>query len=425
MLTILGRSLRCCDGVNRRHFLQIGALGATLSLTDMLRAQAAHKAAGRMSRIKSAILVYLPGGPSQLDTFDLKPNAPREIRGEFKPIQTNVPGITICEHFPLLAKMFDKLAVLRSIVSEEGQHSDSIVMTGHTVDGNKTAGHPSFGSVVSKLRGRVWGMPPFVSLRGASTGSEPGFLGIAHRPFTPGGKEEANLRLPGEVSRQRLLERKRLLEALDDVRRDLDASGTLAGMDSFQQQAVDMVLSGKVRAALSLSKEPAEVLERYEGVEQFLKARRLIEAGVGCVSLSIGVWDTHQNNFAQLKELLPLVDRGLTALIRDLHDRGLAGDVATIVWGEFGRTPKINAGAGRDHWPVMSALMAGGGLKMGQAIGSTTAHGDQPRERPYSVAQVLATLYRAIGIDPGMTFPDRSGRPIYLLDDRETLRELT
>jgi uncharacterized protein (DUF1501 family) len=250
-------------------------------------------------------------------------------------------------------------------------------------------------------------------------------LGIAHRPFTPGGKEQANLKLSGGVSRQRLIERKRLLDALDAIHRDVDASGALEGMDTFQRQAVEMILSGKVRSALRFSQEPAAVLERYDGVEQFLKARRLIEAGVGCVSLSVGEWDTHQNNFAQLKHVLPLVDRGLAALLQDLHDRGLADGVVTIVWGEFGRTPKINDSAGRDHWePVMSALVAGGSLKMGQAIGSTTAHGDQPRERPYRVAQVLATLYRAIGIDPGMTFPDRSGRPVHLLDDREPIREL-
>jgi uncharacterized protein (DUF1501 family) len=216
-----------------------------------------------------------------------------------------------------------------------------------------------------------------------------------------------------------------LLKEFDTIRRDLDTSGAMKGLDSFTQRAFEMVASGAVRRALDLSKEDAKARQRYRGVEQFLTARRLVEAGVGFVTLSIGGWDTHANNFATLRRQLPQVDLGITNLVQDLHDRGLFDDVVTVMWGEFGRTPKINANAGRDHWaPVMSAVVAGGGLKMGQAIGSTTSRGESPRDRRYSVQQVLSTIYRTMGIDPAMTFPSGNGRPMYLVDDREPVVEL-
>jgi hypothetical protein len=370
-------------------------------------------------------MIYLPGGPSHMDMYDLKPNAPAEYRGEFKPIPTNVPGVQICEHFPLQAKMWDKLAAIRSIVSVD-EHSDSLVMTGYPERVNVIANHPSFGSVISKLRSSSsTNVPPFVSLRGMSRGTEPGYLGIAHRPFTPGGPGNANLRLANGVTLDRLHDRRALLASFDTLRRDIDASGTMSGMDSYTEKAIEMVTSGVVRDALDLSKEDPKVRERYKGVEQFLTARRLIEAGVGCVTLSIGGWDTHGKNFETLKRQLPKVDQGIANLIQDLHDRGLDQDVVTIMWGEFGRTPRINRDAGRDHWaPVMSALIAGGGLKMGQMVGSSTEKGERPKDRPCTVQQVLATIYLALGIDPAMTFPNGSGRPMHLLDDREPIREL-
>jgi hypothetical protein len=326
---------------------------------------------------------------------------------------------------PLQAKMFDKLAAIRSIVSV-GEHSDSLVMTGYSEATNRTAAHPSFGSVVSRLRGGSSGsVPPFVSLRGQTRGTEPGFLGVAHRPFTPNGPGLQDLRLAAGVNSERLDERKELLAGLDDVRREIDATGTMSGLDSFTTRAFDMVTSGTVRKALDLSKENDKVRQRYKGVEQFLTARRLIEAGVGCVTLAIGGWDTHGNNFKTLQRQLPQVDRGVASLIQDLHERGLDRDVVTVMWGEFGRTPRINRGAGRDHWPAcMSALIAGGGLKMGQAIGTSSDRGEYPKDRRYTVPQVLSTIYRAIGIDPALTFPNGSGRPMYILDDREAVREL-
>jgi hypothetical protein len=270
-------------------------------------------------------------------------------------------------------------------------------------------------------------VPQFVSLRGGSPGTEPGFLGIAHRPFTPGGAAMRNLLPARGIDGNRMEQRKDLLGQFDDLRRDIDASGTMKGLDAFTVKAFDMVASGTVHRALDLGREDPRLRDRYKGLEQFLTARRLIEAGVGCVTLSVGSWDTHQGNFKALKNtLLPALDRGVANLLQDLHDRGLDQDVVTVVWGEFGRTPKINnSDGGRDHWaPAMSALVAGGGLKMGQVVGATSARGEYPRDHRYTVPQMLATLYQAIGIDPAMSFPDTTGRPVHVLDDREPVREL-
>ncbi len=424
MLTLWGGRQRFCDGITRRNFLQIGAFGAGLTLADVLRARAAAGTASP-STPKAAIMVYLPGGPSHMDMWDLKPAAPKEYRGEFNPIQTNVPGVQICEHFPRQAKMFDKLAVLRSIVSID-EHSDSLVMTGYGEGQNQTLNHPSFGAVVSKVRNGAADIPPFVSMYGMTRGNEPGFLGVAHRPFAPGGPGVENLRLARGVDARRMGDRKTLLAKFDDVRRDVDASGTMKGMDSFNTRAFDMVASGAVRKALDLAREEPRSRDGYKGIEQFLTARRLIEAGVGCVTVAYGSWDTHGSNFKLLKQQLPVLDRGIANLVQDLCDRGMDKDVMVVVWGEFGRTPRINGSdAGRDHWaPVMSALVAGGGMKMGQAIGASSSRGEYPKDRPFSVQQVLATFYRAMGIDPATTFPNGAGRPVYLLDQREHVTEL-
>jgi hypothetical protein len=315
--------------------------------------------------------------------------------------------------------------VIRSIVSVD-EHSDSLVMTGYSERDNRIANHPSFGSVISRLRNSSeTTVPQFVSLRGMSRGTEPGYLGVAHRPFTPNGPGLRNLKLSGGVTPERVDDRKALLASFDNVRRDIDASGTMTGLDAFASKAFDIILSGTVHKALDLAKEDVKVRERYKGVEQFLTARRLIEAGVGCVTLAIGGWDTHGSNFRTLKRQLPELDRGVANLVKDLHERGLAKDVVTVVWGEFGRTPKVNGQAGRDHWaPVMSALIAGGGLKTGQAVGASTSRGERPKDKPLSVPRVLATIYRAMGIDPAMTFLNGSGRPMHLLDERDPIPEL-
>jgi len=423
MFTFLGSRQGFCDGVSRRNFLQIGAFGAGLTLADLLRSKsAAASPAGQAAgtRPKSAIMIYLPGGPSHMDMYDLKPDAPSEFRGEFKPINTNVAGVQICEHFPEQAKIFDKLAVVRSVIAAD-EHSDSYVMTGKTQRENMTANHPSFGSVVSRVRHNQGNVPPFISLRGMSRGTEPGFLGVQHRPFSSSGPGMANLQ--NNIAEARMSERRPMIDAFDGMRRDIDTN--INGLDSFTQRAFDMISSGSVRQALDLSREPASTRSKYQNVEQFLTARRLVEAGVGCVTLSVGGWDTHGQNFQTLRRQLPQVDRGIANLVRDLDERGLLNDVVIVMWGEFGRTPRINQNAGRDHWsPVMSALVAGGGLKMGQTVGASTSRGERPQDRPYRVPQVLSTLYRAVGIDPAQTFHNGAGRPIYVLDDREPFRKL-
>ncbi len=424
MFTIWGTRQRFCDGLSRRGFLRIGAFGAGLTLAGMLRARAS--AAGSSAPAKSAIMIYLPGGPSHLDMYDLKPEAPVEFRGEFKPIATNVPGVQICEHMPMQARMWDKLAAVRSIVSVE-EHSDSLVMTGYSENVNRVQHHPSFGAVMSRLRdsGRA-DLPPFVSMRGLSIGCEPGYLGVAHRAFTPDGPGLRNLQLAGGVNVAQMDDRKGLLAQFDQARRDVDASGTMAGLDAFTARAFDMVASGAVRKALDLNREDPRVRDRYKGVEQFLTARRLVEAGVGCVTLAYGGWDTHSSNFKTLKQQLPNLDRGIANLIQDLHDRGMDQEVITVVWGEFGRTPKVNGSdGGRDHWaPVMSAMVAGGGMKMGQVVGSSSARGEYPKDRRCTPSQLLATFYHQMGIDPSQTFLNASGRPMYILDDREIISEL-
>jgi Protein of unknown function (DUF1501) len=429
MLNILGSGQKFCDGLSRRSFMKIGAFGAGLTLADMLRAKAiANDVPNRTTPTptKSAIMIYLPGGPSHLDMWDLKPEAPVEYRGEFRPIQTNVPGVQICEHMPRQARMWDKLSCVRSIVSVD-EHSDSLVMTGYSENTNRTAHHPSFGSVMSRLRGTGNAdIPPFVGLYGNTIGNEPGYLGVAHRPFTPSGPGNANLMLPGGVNTDRVDDRRGLLNRFDDVRREVDQSGTMRGMDTFTQRAFDMVASGATRRALDLAQEEPRTRDRYRGVEQFLTARRLVEAGVGCVTLAYGGWDTHERNFETLRRQLPELDRGIANLVQDLYDRGMDRDTVVICWGEFGRTPRVNGNmGGRDHWgPLMGAMIAGGGLRMGQAIGASSSRGEYPRDRRYTASQVLSTIYRAMGIDPSMTFPNNTGRPMYILDDREPVAEL-
>jgi hypothetical protein len=300
-------------------------------------------------------------------------------------------------------------------------------MTGYSENTNRVAHHPSVGAVMSKIRATGGNdIPPYVSMYGNSIGNEPGFLGIAHRPFTPSGPGMENLRLASGVNMNRMDDRRALLNSFDAIRRDVDATGTMNGMDSFNARAFDMVASGTVRRALDLSKEDPRTRDRYRGAEQFLTARRLVEAGVGCVTLAFGGWDTHSSNFKTLKNQLPVLDRGLSGLIQDLHDRGMENDVVTVCWGEFGRTPKINmSDAGRDHWsPVMSAFIAGGGLKMGQMVGTSSARGEYPKDRPYRASQVVSTVYHALGIDPSNTFNNGSGRPMYILDDRDPVTEL-
>jgi hypothetical protein len=439
MLTILGQPGRFCDGVSRRSFLKIGALGfgaGALTLADVLRAEAKT---GKRSPHKAVINIFLGGGPPHQDMWDIKPEAPAEIRGEFKPIATNVTGIKIGETFPKIAAMMDRCVVIRSVVGATGGHDAYQCMTGWTMqDMSALGGRPSLGSALARLRGPVDpSVPPFVGLaaptqhRPWSDSGAAGFLGDAYAAFKPDGPGMADLKLRG-VTLGRLSDRRRLLSSFDNLRREIDASGSLTGMDANVERAMGVLTSSRLLEALDLSKEPDRVRARYgdgkpykyqyDGAptvnDQLLLARRLVEAGVRCVTLSYGRWDSHGKNFDLVRDHGAKLDQGFTALVEDLDGRGMLKDVTVIAWGEFGRTPRINPQAGRDHWPQVScALLAGGGMRTGQVIGATNRLGEFAKERPVTFQEVFATLYHNLGINPATTtIPDPTGRPQYLVE---------
>ncbi|NNE90519.1 MAG: DUF1501 domain-containing protein [Verrucomicrobiales bacterium] len=443
MLTLLGsQSERFCDGLSRRSFLQIGGLalgGATLP--EILRAEALQSGTDSPKKLnhKAVIMIFLAGGPPHQDMWDIKTEAPSEVRGEFQPIKTNVPGIEICEEFPQMAKMADKFTFIRSMVGAEGPHDAVMCLTGKPGRKNvPPGGWPSIGAALSKLEGRVnETCPPFVGLSpkcGHDQWGDPGqagFLGPANGAFTPfrgGGKEDIVLK---GIDIERLDDRRSLLTSFDNFRRDVDNSGMMEGLDTFNQQAFGVLTSSELGKALDLSKEDPKIVERYgkgtekltadgpwKRLDQFLMARRLVEAGARCVTLGFSRWDWHGGNFKRGREDFPLLDQGLSALVQDLHDRGLDQDVSVVVWGEFGRTPKINKNAGRDHWPrVSSAVLACGGMNHGQVIGATDRLGGEATDRPVEFPEVFSTLYHGLGIDARTTtVDDLAGRPHYLVD---------
>ncbi|MFM7521464.1 MAG: DUF1501 domain-containing protein [Planctomycetota bacterium] len=438
------RGQRLCDGIRRRDLLRIGTLSVGgLSLRDVLGAEAAS---GRRSHT-AVIMIYMCGAPAHQDMYDLKMDAPAEIRGEFRPIATNVPGIEICEHMPRLAAIMDKCVPLRSVYgSPDGNHDSFICYTGRPLRNQPSGGWPSIGSVASRLLGPVdRAVPPFVGLSPDAGhppyGSPglPGFLGVSHAAFRPNGPASTDMVLRG-MSAERLADRRGLLGTVDRLRRDLDAGRTLDGMDALSRSAFDILTSSRLAEALDVSREPDSVRQRYgtgdpqrfgdgapRNLEHFLVARRLVEAGCRVVTLNFGRWDFHSDTFNGMKNThLPQFDQGLSALVEDLHARGLDHDVAVCAWGEFGRTPLINKDAGRDHWPqVGGALLAGGGFRTGQVIGATDRTGSAIADRPVHFSEVLATLYRHLGIDAAAAqLPDHTGRPQYLLERAVPLPEL-
>lgn len=447
MLTIFGSGGKMCDGVSRRSFLRIGGLGVSagaLTLSDIFRAEAASGVSS--TRHKAVINIFLGGGPPHQDMWEIKTEAPKEIKGEFKPINTKVVGIQIGEVFEKIAAQADKFAFLRAVVGARDAHEAYQCNTGWLKDSLMAmGGRPSIGSAVSKLKGPVdVAVPPFVGLAKKTQHvpwSDPGttgFLGIAHAPFMPDGHGMTNLTLKG-VALDQLGDRRKLLNSFDTLRRDLDTQGSLKGMDAVRDRALSVLTSSKLLDALDVSKEPAKLRERYgdgkpyqfqyDGAptcnDQLLMARRLIEAGVRVVSMSYGRWDSHGKNFDLVRDHGKKLDQCVTALVEDLESRGMLQDTCVIVWGEFGRTPRINKEAGRDHWPQVScALLAGGGLKTGQAIGSTNRLGEYAVGRPVTFQQIHATLYHCLGLDPATTtINDPTGRPHHLVE-AEAIKEL-
>jgi hypothetical protein len=448
VLTLWGGTNRFCDKVSRRDFLQVGAVGlAGLTLADILRLRANAQSP---TRPRSVIMVCLAGGPSHLDMYDLKPQAPADYRGEFNPIASKVPGFDLCEHFPLQAEIADKLALIRTLqFVEPMQHELEEVYTGFP----KSAKRPTFGSVVSRFGAGGGNLPSYVSLEysaGTTSYEHPQYCGASHGPLhISGGDGVRNLSLAQGLAPGRFDNRRELLQSFDGFCRDLDACREGQNMDAYTARAFDIVTSPRARDAFDLEKEPEKVREKYgrrddkyiyvgktadtlwDG-QKFLLARRLVEAGVPVVTLRAGIWDHHGNVIQQvggvsiwhsLRSVLPLLDRSIHALVTDLHERGLDKEVLVLVWGEFGRTPRIALG-GRDHWPDASFALFAGAVRSGQVIGETDKRGERPRHRPLGAQNVLGTVYHALGIDWQQKLNDFAGRPMQLLDDGTPISEL-
>jgi len=454
MLELRGPASPQAQGASRRSFLKAGFLGlAGLSLADLLRVEAAAAAAGQpKGRDLSVILVWLDGGPPQHETYDPKPEAPTEFRGPLKAIPTAVPGIRISELLPEHARMMDKMSIIRSMHHHTGDHFAAAhwMLTG--VLGSNAASlapqYPSAGSIIAKLQGpKTPGLPPYVGLPNThSVGLAPGYhgaayLGLAYNPFSADGDPSSdgyqvpNLAPPPNVDRSRLETRRNLLGAFDQVRRDVDTSGLMDGLDRFSQDAFTMVSSPATRAAFDIRRESPRLRDRYgrnRWGQSALLARRLVQAGVRFVTLTFDGWDFHSSIEKGMHRVLPNLDQAVATLVDDLEVHGLLDSTVVLVMGEFGRTPRINQGLagidpvpGRDHWgELMSVLVAGGGFPRGQVIGSSNSRGEVPKDCPITPPDLLVTLYRKMGIDPETTFHNRAGRPITIGSTGRVIPEL-
>jgi hypothetical protein len=454
-----GGTQRYCDGLSRRSFIQLGVAGmASLGLADVLRARAqSASSVRRTSSKKSVILIWLDGGPSHLDLYDLKPEAPAEIRGIWRPIRTNVSGFEISELFPKQAQIADKFSIVRSLYHGTGDHfagghrmltSKDLGVSG----ANQSGRFPSIGSIVARERGaNRRGMPAYIAVPiAASIGLVPGyfggnFLGAQYDPFQTGGDPNGanfqvqNLDLVPGLSLSRLEDRRSLMQHLDKVPRTVDAIGKFATLDEFERDAFEFVSGKEARAAFSIDREYPKTRERYgrhTWGQSTLLARRLVEAGATFVTVHLGGWDHHWNLQPGMETNLPIVDRLVTALFSDLHERGLLDTTLVVLCGEFSRTPRMNNGGnggpprsmgspGRDHWgEAMFCLLGGGGIRGGQIVGSTDAKGYRPHSRPLRPQNIHATIYKCLGIDPALKLLDPQGRPTPVLEDPSPIAEL-
>ncbi|MFT4639115.1 MAG: hypothetical protein ACI8T1_002439 [Verrucomicrobiales bacterium] len=433
-----------CQGMGRRDFLQLGMHGlAGLGLADLLRLRAEATANTGMASDTRCILVWLDGGPTHHESFDPKPDAPSEIRGDFKPISTNVPGIQFSESVPKLAAIANKLSVIRSICHKDPNHGggNHYMMTGAPTPVPVSCGafvtfHPSFGSVVSHHRGVQKGMPAYMTLPRQSRSGGPNFLGAEHAPLVVDGNPNSksfrvrDVVLPKSISEGRAQRRRDLRSSLDRLTRfrDQQANDPALAFDSYYDQGLELVTSKAAQAAFDIHQEPEAVRERYgrnDFGQRLLLARRLVEVGVPFVTVYHGGWDHHTVIFDSLKKKMPAVDQGLATLISDLDDRGLSDNTLVIMLGEFGRTPKINKDGGRDHWPhAMSVLMAGAGIPGGQVIGATDRNGAYASDNIHSPEDFAASLYTKMGIDPHQIFHNSAGRPVPLVNGGSSISEL-
>ena len=433
MLTLnANRRYRDCDGTTRRDFLKIGGLGlGALGLPSLLAARAEAAEAGRTVKDTSVVWLWLGGGPTHVETFDPKMSAPKEYRSATGEVVTNVPGITLGGNFQQMAKVADKMAFVRAFAHGNSGHGGGThwVMTGYNnrnIDNGGLPSRPSMGSITAKVRGPnnpVSGMPTYVRIGGIGSDG-PAFLGTSYAPFGTSGQARNNMKLQTQL--ERVADRRSLLVGFDKFRRDADRTGLMDGLDAFEKQAFNLVL-GKAPEAFNIGKEDPRVVAKYGGGlgQNMLLARRLCEAGCGFVTLSYGGWDMHGNIQRSMNGRGPTVDRAVSAFVDDIYQRGLGDKVMLVISGEFGRTPKINRNAGRDHWAPLSTLaLAGGGLKMGQTVGESDAKVYRPKTAPIGPQDLMATVFHVLGIDQKLQFINQSGRPVFMVETGKPITAL-
>lgn len=426
------RRARDCEGTTRRDFIKVGTLGMTgLALPDLLRARADAAAAGQSSNEKSVIWVWLSGGPTHVETFDPKMTAPSEYRSVTGEVSTPIPGVTLGGTFTKMAGVADKMAFVRSFSHTNSGHGGGThyVMTGYdnrNIDNGGLPSRPGIGAILSRVRGPnnlQTGIPTYVRMNGIGADG-PAFLGASFAPFDPGGKARQNMSLV--VDRKRLDDRRGLLKGLDQVNRQADRSRLMEGLDSFEQQAFNLVLS-KSQQAFDLKYEDPRVVDRYgAGLgQQLLTARRLCENGCGFVTVNYGGWDMHGKIKDAITNRGGQLDHAVAALVEDLNQRGMDQNTLVVITGEFGRTPKVNKNAGRDHWAPLSTLaLAGGGLNMGMTVGESASKVDVPKSTPITPQDLMATVFHVLDIEPRVQFIDQAGRPVYMVEDGRVIEEL-
>jgi hypothetical protein len=433
MLNLLGsRKGINCDGSSRRDFLKIGALGLSgFFLPDLLRARAVAKAAGKSTKNTSVVWLWLGGGPTQVETFDPKMSAPAEFRSTVGAVKTRLPGVEVGAVFPKIAQVADRMAFVRSFAHTNSGHGGGThwVMTGYDyppADNGMPPIKPGLGSILARVRGTndpSTGLPTYVRV-GGILGDGPAWLGTPYAPFDTGGNARTNMNLQVPVAQ--LNDRRSLLKTFDTVDRDIDRRGTMRGLDSFEGQAFDLIL-GRAREVFDIQREDPRTRDRYgQGLgEQMLLARRLCEAGVGFVTLHFGGWDMHGDIANSMKNLAPQMDQAVTAFVEDCSARGLDQEILLVITGEFGRTPRINGGAGRDHWAPLSTLaLAGGGLKMGQVVGESSEKVEIPKTNPITPQHLMATVFHVLGLPLDLHYQDPTGRPTPMIDGGQPIAEL-